>query len=101
VKRIAFGGHAIEIRRGDVGRAVATEIAVAEIIGHDEDDVRTIGDAAKMNWSNRASGERGSDHANRSGSSEEATEHTEYTKGARESRELTRMPNPFTRERQS
>ncbi|OHB72155.1 MAG: hypothetical protein A2V70_20800 [Planctomycetes bacterium RBG_13_63_9] len=36
-------GHAIEVRRPDHLLAVAAEVAIAEIVGQDEDDVRRIG----------------------------------------------------------
>ena len=35
----AVGGQAIEIRRFDLLLAVAAEVAVAEVIGQDEDDI--------------------------------------------------------------
>ena len=39
----AFGGHTIQIRRLDRRVAVAAEVAVAEVVGQDDDDVRLRG----------------------------------------------------------
>ncbi len=36
----AFGGHAIKVGRLDPFLTITAEIAVAEVIGHDENDVR-------------------------------------------------------------
>ena len=36
----AFGGEAVEVRSFDPFLAVTAEIAVAEVVGHDENDVR-------------------------------------------------------------
>lgn len=38
-----LGSHAVEVRRADVRVAVATEVPVAEVVGKDDDDVRTSG----------------------------------------------------------
>ena len=35
----AFAGELIDVRRLDLGRAIAAEIAVADVVGQDEDDV--------------------------------------------------------------
>ena len=37
-----FGGHAVDVRGGDILLAVATEIAVAHIVTHDIDDVGSL-----------------------------------------------------------
>ncbi len=36
----ALGGHAVDMRGVDVGRSVAPEVAVAQVVGQDDDDVR-------------------------------------------------------------
>jgi hypothetical protein len=36
----AFGGEPIDVRRFDARRAIASDIAVAQVIGIDEHDVR-------------------------------------------------------------
>ena len=38
-----FGRHAVEVRRFELRMAVAAEVAVAEVVGQDEDDVRAAG----------------------------------------------------------
>ena len=39
----AFAGQAIHVRRGDLrGRLITLRIAIAEVIGHDKDDVRCL-----------------------------------------------------------
>ena len=40
VNRIPFSGQPVDVRRLDLRRAVAAEIAVAEVVGEDDDDVR-------------------------------------------------------------
>ena len=38
-----FRGHPVEVGRADAGMAVAAEIAIAEVVGEDDDDVGFFG----------------------------------------------------------
>ena len=38
----AFGGHAVDVGRSGVAVAVASEIAIAEIVGEDDDEIRGV-----------------------------------------------------------
>ena len=42
MKRNPFGRHAVEMRRANAGMAVATQIAIAEVVGEDDDDVGLV-----------------------------------------------------------
>jgi hypothetical protein len=39
----AFGGKTVNVRRLHLGRAVTANVAVAEVIGENEDDIRLLG----------------------------------------------------------
>ena len=39
----SFAGEAVDVRRADFGGAVAADVAVAQIVGVNQDDVGTIG----------------------------------------------------------
>jgi hypothetical protein len=53
----SFSGHSIDVRSLDLLLPVAAEVSIAEVVGHDVDDVRARFGAGRKEWCNQEKGE--------------------------------------------